>query len=263
MFKSSLWWSKYSIRLFNNGNSIKYWKTIRTTRKIKKSKKWKKKWWKKNENNPLEDFLNQNKNNDEIEEDIDLESILNQIPQFEQIRQTIQQRPDLLGPIVEKIAETSPELYQLIQQFPDEFMRIMNDKKPLNQNNNNNNNTNNQNFDEMKKNAPPGTVLITKEEKEAIDRLVDLGFDKMTAAQAYFAFDKNENEAALFLLDQGTDNQFSNLNTSNSNSNNSNTNNNNNNNNNKSNDEKIDEELYDDNKKDEKKDKDDKMDESK
>jgi len=81
--------------------------------------------------NPLEEFLNQNKDKNEGEEEFDLETILNQIPQFEQIRQTIQQRPELLGPIVEKIAETSPELYQLIQQFPEEFMRIMNDKKPL------------------------------------------------------------------------------------------------------------------------------------
>jgi len=111
-----------------------------------------------------------------------LETILNQIPQFEQIRQTIQQRPELLGPIVEKIAETSPELYQLIQQFPEEFMRIMNDKKPLKNQNINEN--------EMNKNTPPGTVLISKEEKEAIDRLVEMGFDKMTAAQAYFAFEK-------------------------------------------------------------------------
>jgi len=153
-----------------------------------------------------------------------LESILNQIPQFEQIRQTIQQRPDLLGPIVEKISETSPELYQLIQQFPDEFMRIMNDKKPLNQNNSFNQNIsgNNQNLEEMRKNAPPGTVLITKEEKEAIDRLVELGIDKMTAVQAYFAFEKNENLAADFLLEQGYDNnQFSknNSNVSNNNQN--------------------------------------------
>jgi hypothetical protein len=124
----------------------------------------------KNTNNPLEEFLNQNKDKDEVEEELDLESILNQIPQFEQIRQTIQQRPELLGPIVEKIAETSPELYQLIQQFPDEFMRIMNDKKPLS-NNNNNNSNNNQNIDEMRRNAPPGTVFISKDEKEAIDRV--------------------------------------------------------------------------------------------
>jgi len=39
------------------------------------------------------------------------------------IRQTIQQKPDLLAPIMEKIAETSPELYQLIQQYPEEFFK--------------------------------------------------------------------------------------------------------------------------------------------
>jgi len=124
----------------------------------------------KKNDNPLEEFffLNQNKDKEEgeREEDLNLESILNQIPQFEQIRQTIQQRPELLGPIVEKIAETSPELYQLIQQFPEEFMRIMNDKKPLS-NSNNTESNNNQNTDDMRRNAPPGTVFISKEEKRS------------------------------------------------------------------------------------------------
>jgi len=114
-----------------------------------------------------------------------LETILNQIPQFSQIRQTIQQRPELLAPIMEKIAESSPELYQIIQQYPQEFLRIMNNKTTTTNNNQNNEGTFSGN-----ETTPPNTVLITKEEKEAIDRLVELGFDKMTAAQAYFAFEK-------------------------------------------------------------------------
>jgi len=84
-----------------------------------------------NESNPLEEFLQQNNQGQEDLPDINLEAILNQIPNFNQIRQTIQQKPELLTPIMEKIAETSPELYQLIQQYPDEFLRIINDKKHL------------------------------------------------------------------------------------------------------------------------------------
>ncbi len=38
---------------------------------------------------------------------------------------------------------------------------------------------------------PPGTIRITPAEKEAIDRLSSLGFERMRAAEAYFACDKN------------------------------------------------------------------------
>jgi UV excision repair protein RAD23 len=39
---------------------------------------------------------------------------------------------------------------------------------------------------------PPGTILISQEEEQAINRLRQLGFSKIEAAQAYFACDKNE-----------------------------------------------------------------------
>lgn len=38
---------------------------------------------------------------------------------------------------------------------------------------------------------PPGAIQVSPEEHAAIQRLVALGFDKLDAAQAYFACDKN------------------------------------------------------------------------
>lgn len=51
--------------------------------------------------------------------------------------------------------------------------------------------------------APPGSIQVTQEEMDAINRLVSLGFPKHRAAEAYFACDKNEEFAANFLFESG------------------------------------------------------------
>ena len=50
---------------------------------------------------------------------------------------------------------------------------------------------------------PPGSISVTPEEMAAIERLVQLGFTKEKAAEAYFACDKNEEMAANFLFEHG------------------------------------------------------------
>lgn len=51
--------------------------------------------------------------------------------------------------------------------------------------------------------APPGTqvVRLTQEELDMVDRLVELGFNRQQAAEAYLVCDKNYEQAANYLLE--------------------------------------------------------------
>ncbi|KEZ45412.1 hypothetical protein SAPIO_CDS1707 [Scedosporium apiospermum] len=107
-------------------------------------------------------------------------------PQFQQLRQVVQQQPQMLEPILEQLGAGNPALAQLIASNPEQFLSLLgedgDDDAPL----------------------PPGAqaISVTEEERDAIERLCRLGFSREEAAQAYFACDKNEELAANFLFDQ-------------------------------------------------------------
>ncbi|KAI1189835.1 XPC-binding domain-containing protein [Nemania serpens] len=106
--------------------------------------------------------------------------------QFQQLRQVVQQQPQMLEPILQQLGAGNPQLAQLISQNPEQFLQLLgednDDDAPL----------------------PPGAqaISVTEEERDAIERLCRLGFDRDAAIQAYFACDKNEELAANFLFDQ-------------------------------------------------------------
>ncbi|EMR62782.1 hypothetical protein MGN70_011519 [Eutypa lata] len=109
--------------------------------------------------------------------------------QFQQLRQVVQQQPQMLEPILQQLGAGNPQLAQLIAQNPEQFLNLLgedgDDDAPL----------------------PPGAqaISVTEEERDAIERLCRLGFDRDAAIQAYFACDKNEELAANFLFDQPPD----------------------------------------------------------
>lgn len=117
-------------------------------------------------------------------------------PQFQQLRQVVQQQPQMLEPILQQLGAGNPQLAQLIAQNPEQFLQLLSetggdDDAPL----------------------PPGAhqISVTEEERDAIERLVRLGFTQDQAIQAYFACDKNEELAANFLFDQPDDDDDANL----------------------------------------------------
>jgi len=107
-------------------------------------------------------------------------------PQFQQLRQVVQQNPGMLEPILQQVGAGNPQLAALIGQNPDQFLQLLSEDgdndAPL----------------------PPGAqaISVTEEEREAIERLCRLGFPRDQAIQAYFACDKNEELAANFLFEQ-------------------------------------------------------------
>ncbi|KAF5670746.1 UV excision repair Rad23 [Fusarium heterosporum] len=109
--------------------------------------------------------------------------------QFQQLRQVVQQQPQMLEPILQQLGAGNPQLAELIASNPDQFLQLLgeyaDDDVPL----------------------PPGAqaISVTEEERDAIERLCRLGFDRDQAIQAYFACDKNEELAANFLFDQPED----------------------------------------------------------
>jgi UV excision repair protein RAD23 len=110
-------------------------------------------------------------------------------PQFQQLRQVVQQQPQMLEPILQQVGAGNPQLAALIGQHPEQFLQLLSEDgdndAPL----------------------PPGAqaISVTEEERAAIDRLILLGFPRDQAIQAYFACDKNEELAANFLFDQPDD----------------------------------------------------------
>lgn len=132
-------------------------------------------------------------------------------PQFQQMRQVIQQNPQLLNAVLQQLGQSNPQLLQLISRNQEAFVRMLNEPSP-----------------------PPGAASqgsggggapggglaglgsggapievnygqVTPQDKEAIERLKALGFPEYLVVQAYFACDKNENLAANFLLSQNYD----------------------------------------------------------
>lgn len=146
------------------------------------------------------------------------------------VKVTCSQDPSALGSIMQEIAENDPDTFKLIQDNEEEFKRLI--LEPIT-------NRDLQVFQEIQQQMhggdiemedeyqpneeypqqqhqhgghhhQPGTIELTKEEFEAVQRLKVLGnFTEDEAVQAYLACDKNEEHAANLLFESKyNDNHF-------------------------------------------------------
>lgn len=122
---------------------------------------------------------------------------LRRLPNFNAIRQLVQQQPQLLQQILQNLSQANPQLYQLIVNNQAEFINLLNEPVP----------EGTPDLGMGGGGAPPGQVQfqVTAEEKEAIERLETLGFPRHKVIEAFFTCDKDENLAANYLLEHGYD----------------------------------------------------------
>lgn len=76
-------------------------------------------------------------------------------PHFQQLRQLVQQQPQMLEPILQQVGAGNPQLAQLIGQNQDQFLQLLSEDI------------------EDDAQLPPGThqITVTEEERDAIERV--------------------------------------------------------------------------------------------
>jgi len=138
-------------------------------------------------------------------------------PQFAQMRQLLQQNPALLAPLLQQLAQSNPQLLQLINEHQADFYNMINEPMDNESSSGSSGGSITGGGGATNPAGAGGTpgaggrqpgasyITITQQEREAIDRLKQLGFPEAMCVQAYFACEKNENLAANFLLSQNDD----------------------------------------------------------
>jgi len=130
-------------------------------------------------------------------------SFLRNNQQFQALLSMVQAQPQILQPMLQELGKANPQLLELINSNQDEFLRLINEPPPEGMEG-----MINQMMGGMGEEQGEGEqmqIQITPEERESIDRLVSMGFDRGLAIEAFFACDKNEALAANYLLEHAAE----------------------------------------------------------
>ncbi|XP_061987115.1 ubiquitin receptor RAD23d-like [Populus nigra] len=111
--------------------------------------------------------------------------------QFQALRAMVQANPQILQPMLQELGKQNPHLMRLIQEHQDDFLRLINEPVESGEGN----------VLGQLAAAMPQAVTVTPEEREAIERLEAMGFDRALVLEVFFACNKNEELAANYLLD--------------------------------------------------------------
>ncbi|CAK9159480.1 unnamed protein product [Ilex paraguariensis] len=110
--------------------------------------------------------------------------------QFQAFRAMVQANPQILQPMLQELGKQNPHLMRLIQEHQTDFLQLINEPVEGGENM----------LGELA-DAMPQAVTVTPEEREAIERLEAMGFDRAIVLEVFFACNKNEELAANYLLD--------------------------------------------------------------
>ncbi|XP_075483318.1 ubiquitin receptor RAD23c-like [Primulina tabacum] len=110
--------------------------------------------------------------------------------QFQTLRAMVQANPQILQPMLQELGKQNPQLVRMIQEHQADFLRLINE--PV---------EGEGNILGQFAEAMPQAITVTPEEREAIERLEAMGFDRALVLEVFFACNKNEELAANYLLD--------------------------------------------------------------
>ncbi|CAA7038628.1 unnamed protein product [Microthlaspi erraticum] len=113
--------------------------------------------------------------------------------QFQALRTMVQANPQVLQPMLQELGKQNPNLMRLIQDHQADFLRLINE--PIEAGGESGNL-----FGEAGM-PQPQAIQVTIEEREAIERLEAMGFERALVLEVFFACNKNEELAANYLLD--------------------------------------------------------------
>ncbi|XP_043716366.1 ubiquitin receptor RAD23c-like isoform X5 [Telopea speciosissima] len=111
--------------------------------------------------------------------------------QFQALRAMVQANPQILQPMLQELGKQNPHLMRLIQDHQADFLRLINEPVEGAEGN----------LLGQLAASMPQSVTVTPEEREAIERLEAMGFDRAIVLEVFFACNKNEELAANYLLD--------------------------------------------------------------
>ncbi|XP_019160191.1 PREDICTED: ubiquitin receptor RAD23c-like [Ipomoea nil] len=111
--------------------------------------------------------------------------------QFQALRAMVQANPQILQPMLQELGKQNPHLMRLIQEHQADFLRLINEPVEGGEGN----------ILGQLAASMPQAVQVTPEEREAIERLEAMGFDRALVLEVFFACNKNEELAANYLLD--------------------------------------------------------------
>ncbi|XP_010549930.1 PREDICTED: ubiquitin receptor RAD23c-like [Tarenaya hassleriana] len=112
--------------------------------------------------------------------------------QFQALRAMVQANPQILQPMLQELGKQNPQLMRLIQEHQADFLRLINEPVEGGEGGN---------ISSQLGGAMPQAIQVTPEEREAIERLEAMGFERGLVLEVFFACNKNEELAANYLLD--------------------------------------------------------------
>jgi len=130
----------------------------------------------------------------------ELEGLRNH-PMVGQLRQLVQQNPQLLGPFLQQLGQSNPDLLALINRNQQQFLQFLAEGSGVDLGG-----AFGEEDDDMEGGHPGQNVVqVSEAERESITRMESMGFPRDIVLQAFIACDRNEELAINYLLENGND----------------------------------------------------------